>query len=182
MSSCIVIGPPKSATTLMISLLDSHPGLAVIPLEVKFYDHFYSFFKGKATYEVLNDFFLNKSKITLIKQHNTDLLDPMNTGHVNFTNVDFSVIEKEMRKKCRNKDSGCIGRSTVGRYIVDFYQAYSAASGYFGLKGFAIKEGNHVLPYVNNIMSDFPGAKFVVMVRRSQGYVRLIKGNWQAQS
>jgi len=42
MVSAFVIGPIRTGTTLMITLLADHPQLSVIPLEVKFYEHYYN--------------------------------------------------------------------------------------------------------------------------------------------
>ena len=149
----------------MISLLDNHPELAVVPLEVKFYDHFYSTYKGQATYKELNELFLYQSKISLIQRGNTDLLDPMNTGYVNFSNVNFSIIEKEMERNVLEKKPGQPDRSIISEYIIDFHHAYALAIDSPVTKGFAIKEGNHGLPYINKIKYDFRDAKFIVMIR-----------------
>ena len=56
MKSCFVIGPVKSGTTLLISLLDSHPELALFPMEVKLFTHWIEKFADNKTLK------LNKSK------------------------------------------------------------------------------------------------------------------------
>ena len=164
MKACFVIGPARSGTTLMISLLDSHPELSVVPLEIKFYAQYFERLNANVSYAKLNDFMLNQSKIRVIKEHSTCTLDPLNTGFVNFKNVDYQIVEKEMQRNIM-KYSNDFKLSMIDKYICDFHVAYNKALGLPKKKGFAVKEGNHGLPYINEIRSDFKNARFVVMVR-----------------
>ena len=164
MKACFVIGPARSGTTLMISLLDSHPELSVVPLEIKFYANYFERFNANVSYAKLNDFMLNQSKIRVLKEHKISTLDPCNTGFVNFKNVDYQVIKEEMQRNIM-KYSNDFKLSMVGKYICDFHVAYNKALGLPVKKGFAVKEGNHGLPYINEIKGDFKNARFVVIVR-----------------
>jgi len=164
MKACFVIGPARSGTTLMISLLDSHPELSVVPLEIKFYAQYFERLNANVSYAKLNDFMLNQSKIRVIKEHSTCTLDPLNTGFVNFKNVDYQIVEKEMQRNIM-KYSNDFKLSMIDKYICDFHVAYNKALGLPKKKGFAVKEGNHGLPYINEIKRDFKNARFVVMVR-----------------
>ena len=139
MIPCFVIGPGKSGTTLMISLLDNHPELAVIPLEVKFYAHYYSTLKANVDYRTLNDFFLDQSKLQMISEDGVTTRDSMNTGYVNFSNVDFEVLEKEMQKcSSRSHEDENHNCSVISTYLVDLHKAYTRALGSGKKKGFAI--------------------------------------------
>jgi hypothetical protein len=116
------------------------------------------------SYAKLNDFMLNQSKIRVLKEHSISTLDPLNTGFVNFKNVDYQIIEEEMQRNIM-KYSNNLGLSMVGKYLCDFHVSYNMALGLPVKNGFAVKEGNHGLPYINKIKSDFKNARFVVMVR-----------------
>jgi hypothetical protein len=37
MDYCFILGPPKSGTTLLASLLDGQQGLSVLPYELQYY-------------------------------------------------------------------------------------------------------------------------------------------------
>ena len=63
------------------------------------------------------------------------------------------------------KYSNNLGLSMVGKYLCDFHVSYNMALGLPVKNGFAVKEGNHGLPYINEIKRDFKNARFVVMVR-----------------
>lgn len=166
MKSCFVIGPARSGTTLMISLLDSHPELAVVPMEIKFIDLYYSKIGENKSYEDVNNFFLNKPQIKVIKENRITTIDPMSTGFLDFSNVDFNIIEKEMNiNALKYENDKCRKKSLLAQYIIDFHRAYMKAMNKEPRNGFATKEGNHGLPYIRNIKENFPDAKFIIMIR-----------------
>lgn len=166
MIPCFVIGPAKSGTTLMVALLDNHPELTVVPLEVKYYDMYKNVIHSSSDYRRAIDFFLYTSKLKLIQQNRLSTVDPMNTGYQDYSDINFETIKKELDKRCavyeRHPETD---RSVLARFIIDFHEAYSAAGGHKIQKGFVVKEGNHGLPYLDLITTDFPNAKFIVLVR-----------------
>ena len=92
MNSCFVIGPVKSGTTLLISLLDSHPELALFPMEVKILTHWIErFADDKTRYSHLNDFFLKSSKLKLMDESRTGTADIMNSGRIDFSGYLYPV-------------------------------------------------------------------------------------------
>jgi len=138
----------------------------VIPLEIKFYDIFWSKFKSNISYNNFNNYILNDSKIKVIKEIHETTLDPMNTGFINFSDVDYNILVNEMDENRRvvevkNNDITNI----LPMYIKNIHNAYTLATGHDSKEGFALKEGNHGLPYINQIKVDFSDAKFIVMVR-----------------
>jgi hypothetical protein len=167
MNGIFVIGPAKSGTTLMISLLDNHPDLSVIPLEVKFYEHYCNTLHKSATYEELNDYFFNVSKLKLMDPSRYQSVDKMTSGRTDFHQVDFKLFSKNMNQyidKCKlNKKQGQI----FSEYLTNLHKAFSISIGNGNGKetNFAAKEGNHGLPYIKQITKDFPYAKFIIMVR-----------------
>lgn len=161
-----VIGPARSGTTLMIALLDGHPELTVIPLEIKFYDNYYADLGTGADYKALNDFFLFESKLRAIQESGVTTLDPYNTGYLDFSNVEFDTIKRHMDSQANGAGKvSNSNRSLIGNYVIDIHQAYSKAIGQPDRRGFVVKEGNHGLPYLGTIKEDFPNAKIIVMVR-----------------
>ena len=87
---CIVIGPVKSGTTLLISLLDSHPELMLFPMEVKFFTHWFEYLRhAQGSYQDLNSFFLSKSKVRLMDRDGGRHADIMNSGRIDFSNFNF---------------------------------------------------------------------------------------------
>ena len=82
----------------MIAASVIFPELSVVPLEIKFYAQYFERLNANVSYAKLNDFMLNQSKIRVIKEHSTCTLDSCNTGFVNFKNVDYQIVEKEMQR------------------------------------------------------------------------------------
>jgi hypothetical protein len=165
MTSTFVIGPVKSGTTLMISLLDNHPNLSVIPLEIKFYEHYYNAIEQTPSYDRLNELFMFNSKISIIDPQGIHATDTMNSGYVNFSNVDFKKFKKSMHENVKQYKETGNQKSLLPKYIEDLHQAYTQSLGHENKQGFAIKEGCHGLPYIDAMRADFKGAKFIVMVR-----------------
>jgi hypothetical protein len=150
----------------MIALLDSHPDLSVIPLEVKFYDHYYSALGANGDYEALDKFFFSESKLCAIQETGVTTMDPFNSGYLDFSNVDFDTIRRHMETQALDERGVSESkRSLIAKYMVDIHHAYSKAIGRPFPKGFVVKEGNHGLPYLGAIKQDFPNAKIIVMVR-----------------
>jgi len=165
MANAFVIGPAKSGTTLLISLLDNHPQLSTIPLEIKYYEHYYNTLKHTASYELLNRFFLSESKLRFLDPKNCNQTDLMNSGHIGFSRVDFPKLKEIMDSKAIEYNELSGRHQILAQYIIDLHRAYSQSLGESPKQGFAIKEGNHGLPYLDLIKQDFQNAKFIVMVR-----------------
>jgi len=169
MNGIFVIGPAKSATTLMIALLDNHPNLSVMPLEIKFYEHFTNSLSSGSNYEDINRFFFEESKIKHMNPIYYASVDKMNSGRTDFKNVDFDLFRSLMDRNVQNykeNSNGFLG-DIRANYLVDLNKAYVASLGRDekDINSFAVKEGNHGLPYIDMIINDFPKAKFIVMVR-----------------
>jgi hypothetical protein len=163
-TSAFVIGPGKSGTTLMISLLDNHPDLSVIPLEIKFY-HGFNTLRRNSSYDHLNQFFMFNTKISLLDPQSNLEPDVMNEGYVDFSNVDFHKFREAMNEKVKDNKETSYQQSLLPSYIKDLHQAYAKSLNRKGVQGFALKEGCHGLPYIDKMRKDFTDAKFIVMVR-----------------
>ena len=93
-NTCVVMGPVKSGTTLMISLMDSHKDLSLFPMEVKFLTHWFERLSYKQpTYTDLNEFFLEESKIRLMNNNLADRADIMNSGRIDFSGFNYDGFE-----------------------------------------------------------------------------------------
>ena len=162
MTSAFVIGPGKSGTTLMISLLDNHPDLSVIPLEIKFYDHYYKSLAHTSSYDRLNQFFLSNSKLTIMDSQESRAPDITNSGYVNFSNVDFQKFKSVMDDKVKQYQETGGQQSLLPRYIEDIHQAYAQLIYPGSKQGFAIKEGCHGLPYIDSMKADFKNESKII--------------------
>lgn len=147
----------------MGSLLDSHPELQIFPLEVKFLAHWYErLAKQNPIYHDLTHFFLDVSKIALLQDNGTKS-DIMNSGRINTQGVDLSSLFSSMRN--RESCKGDIG-NLLQEFLTDIHNALDRCLGYDRQAKFIVsKEGNHGLPHVKKIARDFPGSKFIVIVR-----------------
>ena len=124
MTRAVVIGPGRTGTTLMISLLDNHPEITAIPLEVKFYEHYYNALSCTSSYDITNDFFLNNSKLKLLNTDQNNMSDPMNSGRVDFSMVDFDKLKEKMSKNAR-LFYDVNDKSILPLYIEELHKAYS---------------------------------------------------------
>jgi hypothetical protein len=117
------------------------------------------------TYKELNDYFFNVAKLKLMDPSEYDSVDKMTSGRTDFHRVDFKLFLEKMDQytdKYRlNKSPGRI----FSEYLINLHEAYSISIGSGKATNFAAKEGNHGLPYIKQIIKDFPRAKFIVMVR-----------------
>ena len=149
----------------MISLLDSHPDLSVIPLEVKFYEHYYNTLNKNASFKELNDYFFKTAKLKLMNPDYYESVDKMTSGRTDFRQVDFKLFTDKM-DQYENKYQSLKNSDQIFRqYLINLHVAYSFATGGGQATNFAVKEGNHGLPYIKQMIEDFPRAKFIVMVR-----------------
>jgi hypothetical protein len=89
----------------------------------------------------------------------------MNSGHVDFSNVDFEKFKREMDDKvAQSKETDC-QQPVLPKYIEGVHQAYSQVSHGKSKQGFVLKEGCHGLPFIDSMQMDFKNSKFIVMVR-----------------
>ena len=167
MKSCFLIGPVKSGTTLLISLLDSHPELALFPMEVKIFTHWIERFADDETrYSDLNDFFLNTSKIKLMDESRKGAADIMNSGRIDFSGFDFKAFEKiQKEKSVMPENYNLTGPKLIQKYMLDLHRSLSKVLGVTEPKAFVSKEGNHGANYIKDIVELFPQARFIVLVR-----------------
>ena len=103
-----IVGPIKNGTTLIGTLLDSHPKISSFPLEIKFIDHLNKVPKNELNSKNLKKKFLETSKIKyLLEKDNTHKELNLNIGIFsppssfnynlfceNFYNQEISSIEK----------------------------------------------------------------------------------------
>ena len=167
MKSCFVTGPVKSGTTLLISLLDSHPELALFPMEVKLFTHWIErFADDKTRYSDLNNFFLKKSKIKLMDPHQKDTADIMNSGRINFTGFDFKEFKRiQEERSLLPENYELTGPKLIQKYILDLHRSLCKVLGVTEPNIFVSKEGNHGASHLAEIVELFPQARFLVLVR-----------------
>ncbi len=167
MENCCVIGPVKSGTTLMISLMDSHPELSLFPLEVKFFTHWVERLSSRGcAYKDLNHFFLKQSKIRFMNAEKSQEMDIMNSGRINFAGFDFPLFVRLMEEKSgipANSESR--GPELFRRYLNDLHKALNSTISEEKGGWIVSKEGNHGAKHITQITSLFPRTKFVVLCR-----------------
>ena len=167
MKNCCVIGPVKSGTTLMISLLDAHPELSLFPLEVKFFTHWLERLSSPLVkYEDLSSFFLEKSKVRLMNRDFSDERDVMNSGRIDFSGFDFKGFRSQLESQSASNNFDCDSEDEL---FVRFYEGIHAALNQTGLRSrgdwIVSKEGNHGAKHIDRIREIFPGTKFIVLCR-----------------
>lgn len=166
MEVCCIIGPTKSGTTLLSSLLDSHPEVTIFPLEVKFFSHWLEQLRNKnPTYHDLNEFFLVKSKLKFLDISTRALVDIMNSGRVDFQGFDFERFRSSMLD--REESNVELGLDSLFKtYLQDIHVALSTQLGQIRKPTILVsKEGNHGLPHIEAIKSLFTSCRFIVVVR-----------------
>ena len=174
---CAVIGPVKSGTTMMISLLDGHPSLAAFPLEVKFLTHWFeSLSKTPQSYQSLNRFFISQSKIKLMSPDGVDNADIMNSGRIDFSGFDFSQFRKRMLELESRQDHGsCTQEELFHLYLQDIHQVLKQTVGSPSFQWIVSKEGNHGVQHIDTIDQQFPGTRYIVVVRDPRDVYASIK-------
>lgn len=164
---CFVIGPVKSGTTLMVSLLDSHQDLSLFPMEVKFITHWLERLSIKQpNYRELSDFFLNESKIKLMNVNSTEESDIMNSGRIDFTGFDYPSLVETMEANASRYDEAEISGSELFRqFMYDIHETLRNLCERHRFKVIVSKEGNHGSKHLEAICDIYPKSKFVVIVR-----------------
>ena len=164
---CIVIGPVKSGTTLLISLLDSHPELMLFPMEVKFFTHWFEYLRhAQGSYRDLNSFFLSKSKVRLMDRDGGRHADIMNSGRIDFSNFNFDQFSEKM-KVIENSNSveALKVDALFRRYLYDIHSQMMLTLGRHETKTLVAKEGNHGARHLDEIRQLFPNLKTIIVVR-----------------
>lgn len=152
-------GAPKTGTTLLLALFDSHPQVFAFPFELKYHKLFNSVSKDNlGNLFELNNLFLKKSKITLLK--NQVYEDPYNTGNLTFKHVDFNRLKNYLYKLPKKKYKR-------NEYFLEL--AFSLMEGLNEkrklFKYLIEKPGNHVLNYIEQVFNDFPTSKIIHVIR-----------------
>jgi len=166
---CVILGPVKSGTTLLISLLDGHPELAAFPLEVKFLAHWFERFAKldqQTTYEELNDFFFQSSKIQLMNPDVSRAADIMNSGRIDFSGFNFTDLYlAQKRNELVATDGALSGDKLIRSFIFDIHNALMEVLGKKLFRRVVVKEGNHGAPYIRKIRRLFGNVRFIVVQR-----------------
>ena len=162
MKPIFVIGPVRSGTTLLISLLDNHSSIITIPMEIKFYDNFHEL-KNSYSYSEINNYFFKETKLRAFKPNEQKMPDTMNNGEMDFSNIEFNSFFLLMKKNEKKYDDMNENGSLLKNYILDLHNTFNQVLGANQKKFFAVKEGNHGLAYIESIYNDFPDAKFVMI-------------------
>lgn len=157
-----IVGAQKAGTTLLLALFDNHPQIFTFPFELKFHKLFNSVSKNDSSeLNVLNDLFLSRSKISLLKKGIfDDKTYRYNMGKLNFEKVDFDLVEMYLH----NLPNRSYKRS---EYFLEL--AYSLMYGLNEkrevVKYLVEKSGNHGLDYIEQMFNDSPECKIIHVVR-----------------
>jgi len=89
----IICGHPKSGTTLLLSLLDSHPQLTVFPEELGFFRAVYG--KDNCAEQLLTKSGIRLLQLSKIRDKRTPELNIRD-----YSDIDFENIEKSVRSLC----------------------------------------------------------------------------------
>ena len=174
---CLVIGPVKSGTTMMISLLDGHPKFAAFPLEVKFLTHWFEkLSKTTQSYQSLNQFFISQSKIKLMNPDGIHDGDIMNSGRIDFSGFDFNRFKERMLElEARRHPWSGTQDALFDIYLQDIHQVLKQTAGSPTFQWIVSKEGNHGVQHIGTIDQKFPGTRYIVVVRDPRDVYASIK-------
>lgn len=169
-----IFGSQKSGSSLLRSLLDSHPSLFVVPSESHYFQltgHCVDFSMRRAEYRSMNLDQKTEALIRYIQYENVnyDLHGAVVIGN----RYDESVFEKFLKENARNDD-----RTLMAAYLNAFHNA---------LHGYDVPDGIRIVEksiehaeFAPLLLKYFPDAKFIHIIRNP--YATLVSTrntNWQ---
>lgn len=149
-------GCPKSGTTLLLTLLDSHPQLVVFPRETHY-------FEDGRKYKAFNDYrarlrhLIERAELKLIEQGQPEIDRPGLGRHSVFDCETFHRIARDFIDKPGMNDS---------MFLSEVVRAYSVVMGHSWhdcVRWVEKTPGN--IPYADNLFRLFPEAKLIHILR-----------------
>jgi len=158
-----ILGVGKNGTTLLGSLLDNHPEISTFPLEMKFVEHYFNSINDK-TFSGVTDYFLNKSKISLLNDQNikNDPKARMIIGNIYTPKFNVEIFKDIVRK---NIDSSLKGEKDFKTFIVFLHKCLNIYLQKEIGKKIVIQDGVFGLRYIEAQKKLFGKIKFIIVVR-----------------
>lgn len=180
-SPIFIVGHPKSGTSLLNSLLDSHHQLLVLPEESDFYDLIWNSasllnIKWRMN-ESTKKKFLLKSIIEYshFKNYFKGKVENDISGNLNYEDIDSKKFKKEIKegiKKVSLKD-----RQGLFKALIKAYSNTIDKKDKIKIKYWVEKTPNH-LWYINEIKKDFLKAKIIFVYRDPRDNYLSYKKKW----
>ena len=177
-----IIGHPKSGTSLLNALLDSHPQLLVLPEETDYYSIIWPVARLlNLSWRISSDQKAN-TLLNLIttKSHLRNLyrgkVEKDISGNINYTNFPSSEFSKHLNEYFKN--NLFFKRSTT---LVNIFTCFFKASGTVfsnDLKYWVEKTPSNTW-YVNRILRDFPESVFLFVYRDPRDNYISYKKKWE---
>ena len=158
-----ILGVGKNGTTLFGSLLDNHPEITTFPFEMKFVEHYLNRIKDK-TFLGLTEFFLNKSKISLLNNESIKQ-DPMArivVGNIFAPDFDTNEFKKIVRK---NIDKSLKKEVDFKKFIILLHKCLNIYLEKKINNKIIIQDGVFGLRYIEEQKKLFKNIKFIIIVR-----------------
>ena len=158
-----ILGVGKNGTTLFGSLLDNHPEITTFPFEMKFVEHYHNRIKDK-TFLGLTEFFLNKSKISLLNNESIKQ-DPMArivVGNIFAPDFDTNEFKKIVRK---NIDKSLKKEVDFKKFIILLHKCLNIYLEKKINNKIIIQDGVFGLRYIEEQKKLFKNIKFIIIVR-----------------
>ncbi len=158
-----ILGVGKNGTTLFGSLLDNHSEVATFPFEMKFVEHYFNRINEK-NFANMSDFFLNKSKISLLnnKSIKTNPMARIVIGNLYAPNFNVNEFKQLVEKKI---NSSLRTEVDFKKFIVLFHQCLNIFLKKEIGEKIVIQDGVFGLRYIEEQKKLFKKIKFIVVVR-----------------
>jgi len=102
----VIMGYPKSGTTLLLSLLDYHPQLVVFPFELKYFQRIIGpgYYRDISKQEKI-DILFNKVGLNRFKNNKIDYREGVAYGNHDFSDIDYSVFKDRVLDRINRAQS-----------------------------------------------------------------------------
>ena len=163
-----ILGHPKSGTSLLVSLLDNHPELLVLPEETDFYNRVWPRMESlnqewrrsaKEKQELLCNFIL---KNTHVRNYLRGKVDKDISGNFDYSSLDKDQLESALRKNIKPQNN--YDRAEVLRAIVVSIGGVLSSNTSRTKKFWIEKTPKHTWS-LNLIKRDFTDSKFIFIHR-----------------
>ncbi|MBM4134852.1 MAG: sulfotransferase [Nitrospira sp.] len=149
-------GYPKSGTTLLLSLLDGHPEVAVFPEETRFFGHLLPLMRSGASREAVLDQAFNHTGVRFFREGVFD----DGAGVRDYSAIDFALYQRTVESLWASS-----GYSQAG-LLIAMVSAYAQITGQdLARKRYWIEKSPGTEHFATEILRLFPEASFVYTLR-----------------
>jgi len=168
-SAVFIVGAPKSGTTLLMALFDSHPQIVSYPLQLKYYEMFSGAENiALASVEAYRRIFMSKSKIRYF--YNERLKgENLDQSTYDLGRFDHELLAQKLNAAKIDTILQSYGDEACDRkrffYLAHFALAESGGRDWSKIKIILSKSGFWGLSYIDEMLRDFPDAKIIHVIR-----------------